>query len=102
MIRPLVLSRQPCITPGAGHSLGKGFAGSGGGGGGDEDGGGPIWGSVVNGSDWAALNRAHPEPANITAHTTAATTDIRRRDSMSPDYGLSRSARHAGQQCPLR
>lgn len=26
MIRPLVLSRQPCITPGAGQALGKGWA----------------------------------------------------------------------------
>src|ERR1700761_5978269 len=40
MSRPLVLSRQPCITPGAGHSLGKGLSGSGGGGGGDGLGGG--------------------------------------------------------------
>jgi hypothetical protein len=36
MMRPLVLSRQPCITPGAGHCLGKGVGGSGGGGGGVE------------------------------------------------------------------
>ena len=34
MISPLVLSRQPCMTPGAGHSLGNGLGGSGGGGGG--------------------------------------------------------------------
>src|ERR1700761_2112424 len=41
--RPLVLSRQPCITPGAGHCLGNGLSGSGGGGGGGElrRGGGP-------------------------------------------------------------
>ncbi|OBA88623.1 hypothetical protein A5662_25040 [Mycobacteriaceae bacterium 1482268.1] len=32
MIRPLVLSRQPCITPGAGHSFGNGLGGSGDGG----------------------------------------------------------------------
>ena len=38
MIRPLVLSRQPCMTPGAGHSFGNGLGGSGGGGGGDETG----------------------------------------------------------------
>src|ERR1700761_2674803 len=33
MSSPLVLSRQPCITPGAGHCLGNGLSGSGGGGG---------------------------------------------------------------------
>ncbi|CFE49419.1 Uncharacterised protein [Mycobacterium tuberculosis] len=49
MIKPLVLSRQPCITPGAGHSLGKGTGGSGGGGGGVELGWGRSSGSVVNG-----------------------------------------------------
>ena len=38
MISPLVLSRQPCITPGAGHALGNGLGGSGGGGGGVDDG----------------------------------------------------------------
>src|SRR6187431_1997046 len=54
---PLVLSRQPCITPGAGHSLGNGFGGSGGGGGGDELGPGRNSGSVVNGCDWALSNR---------------------------------------------
>ena len=51
MIKPLVLSRQPCITPGAGHSLGNGLGGSGGGGGGVDDGPGDISGSVVNGCD---------------------------------------------------
>ena len=51
MSRPLVLSRQPCITPGAGHSLGNGLSGSGGGGGGEELGGGCRSGSVVNGCD---------------------------------------------------
>ena len=34
MIRPLVLSRQPCMTPGAGQTFGNGLRGSGGGGGG--------------------------------------------------------------------
>src|ERR1700754_1113088 len=51
MIRPLVLSKQPCMTPGAGHSLGNGLAGSGGGGGGVDDGPGLSSGSVVNGWD---------------------------------------------------
>jgi hypothetical protein len=32
MISPLVLSRQPCMTPGAGQALGNGLGGSGGGG----------------------------------------------------------------------
>src|SRR5262245_43281120 len=53
MISPLVLSRQPCMTPGAGHSLGKGLGGSGGGGGGDDEGPGASSGSVVNGADCA-------------------------------------------------
>src|SRR3984885_5900737 len=52
MSRPLVLSRQPCITPGAGHSFGNGFSGrGGGGGGGDELGGACRSGLVVNGCD---------------------------------------------------
>ena len=34
MMSPLVDSRQPCITPGAGQTLGNGLAGKGGGGGG--------------------------------------------------------------------
>ena len=55
MIRPLVLSRQPCMTPGAGHTLGKGFAGSGGGGGGVVVGPGRSSGSVVNGCDCARI-----------------------------------------------
>ncbi len=38
MISPLVLSRQPCMTPGAGQALGNGLGGSGGGGGGVDDG----------------------------------------------------------------
>ncbi len=49
MMRPLVLSRQPCITPGAGHALGNGVGGSGGGGGGVELGWGLSSGLVVNG-----------------------------------------------------
>src|SRR5262245_17919899 len=53
MISPLVLSRHPCITPGAGRSLGNGLGGSGGGGGGDDEGPGFSSGSVVNGADCA-------------------------------------------------
>src|SRR6478735_4114914 len=53
MIKPLVLSRQPCITPVALHSLGNGLAGSGGGGGGVVVGPGSIFGAVVKGSDCA-------------------------------------------------
>src|ERR1700694_1275730 len=60
MIKPLVLSRQPCMTPGAGHCLGNGLGGNGGGGGGDDDGPGASSGFVVNGWDWAASKRAHP------------------------------------------
>ncbi|BCP44055.1 hypothetical protein MINTMi27_41480 [Mycobacterium intracellulare] len=33
IISPLVLSRQPCMTPGAGQAFGNGVGGSGGGGG---------------------------------------------------------------------
>ena len=78
MIRPLVLSRQPCMTPGAGHSLGNGFGGSGGGGGGVVLGPGCSSGSVVNGCDCAASKRAHPTPASSAAHS---------RTSDHPAYG---------------
>src|ERR1700722_18772749 len=60
MSRPLVLSRQPCIVPGAGHFLGNGLSGKGGGGGGEELAGGWGSGSVVNGCDAASLNCAQP------------------------------------------
>src|SRR4051794_1334646 len=73
MISPLVLSRQPCMTPGAGHSLGNGFGGSGGGGGGVELGPGCISGCVVNGWDWALSNRAPPDTASNVAHHNATT-----------------------------
>src|SRR5882757_462185 len=79
MISPLVLSRQPCITPGAGQSLGKGFGGNGGGGGGVVLAPGPICGWVVNGSDCASLNRAQPDPANSAAHSSASTPRNGRR-----------------------
>src|SRR6516164_3285358 len=72
MIRPLVLSRQPCITPGAGHAFGKGVGGSGGGGGGVELGPGLSSGLVVKGWDWASLNRAHPLATSTTAHSAAS------------------------------
>src|SRR6201987_5430645 len=65
MIRPLVLSRQPCITPGAGHALGKGVGGSGGGGGGVELGWGLSSGLVVKGADAESLNRAQPVSTRI-------------------------------------
>src|SRR5690349_24949782 len=68
MIRPLVLSRQPCITPGAGQALGNGVGGSGGGGGGVELGCGLSSGAVVNGCDWASLKRAHPLATSTRAH----------------------------------
>ncbi|GBE66356.1 hypothetical protein MFM001_28180 [Mycobacterium sp. MFM001] len=83
MINPLVLSRQPCITPGAGHSLGKGLAGSGGGGGGVDVGGGRRFGSVVNGSDWASLNRAQPLTTSSPAHSATNPHRTDRRNRMS-------------------
>src|SRR3954468_8775981 len=67
MISPLVLSRQPCMTPGAGQAFGNGFGGSGGGGGGVDEGPGLSSGSVVNGCDCAASKRAHPEPTSNAA-----------------------------------
>jgi len=79
MIRPLVLSRQPCMTPGAGHTLGKGFAGSGGGGGGVVVGPGRSSGSVVNGCDCAESNRAQPAPASNAAHSRTTTAPNGRR-----------------------
>src|SRR5271167_2266990 len=71
MTNPLVLSRQPCITPGAGHCFGNGLSGSGGGGGGVELGAACRSGSVVNGCDWASLNWAQPAKTN-TAEQSAA------------------------------
>src|ERR1700754_4394408 len=72
MISPLVLSRQPCMTPGAGQAFGKGVGGSGGGGGGVELGWGLSSGLVVKGADAASLNRAHPLEASTTAHSAAS------------------------------
>ena len=83
MISPLVLSRQPCMTPGAGHSFGNGLAGSGGGGVGVVVGPGASSGSVVNGCDWAESNLAQPatarSPAHIKAHTAVAAVRADRR-----------------------
>src|SRR6478672_7865108 len=73
MIRPLVLSRQPCMTPGAGHCLGNGLGGNGGGGGGVDDGPACNLGWVVNGCDWASLNRAHPDSTSTAVHDSATT-----------------------------
>src|ERR1700687_4577157 len=72
MIKPLVLSRQPCMTPGAGHCLGKGFGGNGGGGGGGDVGPGASSGFVVNGWDCALSKRAHPDTTSNAAHITAS------------------------------
>src|SRR5690348_12775237 len=72
MISPLVLSRQPCMTPGAGQTFGNGLAGSGGGGGGVEVAPGAISGSVVNGCDCASSKRAHADPNSAATHSSAA------------------------------
>src|ERR1700754_2334098 len=72
MSRPLVASRQPCITPGAGHCLGNGVGGSGGGGGGVELGWGLSSGAVVKGADAASLNRAQPVVTSSTAQSAAS------------------------------
>ena len=82
MINPLVLSRQPCMTPGAGQALGNGFGGNGGGGGGDDVGPGASSGSVVNGCDWASSKRAHPDITSNAAHSSASTPRIGRRSLM--------------------
>src|SRR6185312_8009074 len=83
MIKPLVLSRQPCITPGAGHAFGKGVGGSGGGGGGEELGCGLSAGFVVNGCDWASLNRAHPLNTSAAKHSAASAHRADRRIRMT-------------------
>src|SRR6202453_606724 len=72
MSRPLVLSRQPCITPGAGHDFGNGLSGSGGGGGGVELGGACRSGSVVNGCDAVSLNWAQPAKTSTAEQTTTS------------------------------
>src|SRR6516164_9730473 len=82
MIRPPVLSRQPCITPGAGQAFGNGVGGSGGGGGGVELGWGLSSGLVVKGCDWASLNRAHPLATSTTALSAASPHRTDRRIRM--------------------
>src|SRR5262245_21755283 len=79
MISPLVLSRQPCMTPGAGQAFGNGLGGSGGGGGGDDDGPGLSSGSVVNGCDCASSKRAQPDIASNAAHSRTITPRMGRR-----------------------
>src|SRR5258705_4772392 len=82
MISLLVLSRQPCMTLGDGQAFGNGLGGSGGGGGGDDDGPGLSSGWVVNGCDWAASNRAHPDPTSNAAHSRTITPRMGRRRLM--------------------
>src|SRR6478752_4624639 len=82
MISPLVLSRQPCMTPGAGQALGNGLGGSGGGGGGDDDGPGLSSGWVVNGCDCASSKRAQPDIASNAAHSRTITPCMGRRGLM--------------------
>src|ERR1700756_5485204 len=97
MIKPLVLSRQPCITPGAGHSLGNGLSGSGGGGGGLEVGGGATLGSVVNGADAASLNRAQPVASSRAASSADRATRTAHRISIPARLrivGLAPPRRH--------
>src|SRR4051794_41948557 len=60
MISPLVLSRQPCMTPGAGQAFGNGLGGSGGGGGGGDDGPGLGFGLGGEGGDWRLVEPGHP------------------------------------------
>ncbi len=79
MISPLVLSRQPCMTPGAGQAFGNGLGGSGGGGGGEDDGPGLSSGSVVNGCDCASSKRAHPDTTSNAAHSRTITPRMGRR-----------------------
>src|ERR1700692_3113899 len=69
MLNPLVLSRQPCITPGAGHCFGNGLSGRGGGGGGVELGGDANLGCVVNGWDAESLNPAQTGTPSTTANS---------------------------------
>ena len=84
MMSPLVESRQPCITPGAGQALGNGLAGSGGGGGGVDGAPGAISGGVVKGWDTALSKRAHPgvAPSTAATHSTARPPVIGRRIRM--------------------
>src|ERR1700754_3011419 len=91
MISPLVLSRQPCMTPGAGQALGNGLGGSGGGGGGDDDGPGLSSGSVVNGCDCASSKRAQPDSASNAAHSRTITSRVGRRCLMQARLRIVRA-----------
>src|SRR5271168_175475 len=82
MMSPLVVSRQPCITPGAGDCFGNGGGGSGGGGGGVELGWGLSSGLVVKGAEAASLNRAQPVDIRIAAPNTASPHRTERRNRM--------------------
>src|SRR4051794_41837576 len=70
MISPLVLSRQPCMTPGAGQAFGNGLGGSGGGGGGGE--GGPRFGfrSGGEGRGRGLAKGGAPRPPRKPPHNT--------------------------------
>ena len=99
MIRPLVLSRQPCITPGAGQAFGNGLGGSGGGGGGVEDGPGASSGSVVNGWEIALSNFAQPaEDPQPASPRTARPAPHGSTGALAcpPGYGYSAGVRHDG------
>src|ERR1700738_2145986 len=71
MINPLVLSRHPCITPGAGHCFGNGLSGNGGGGGGGGVGGGGTLGSGGSGGDAESATLAQP----VATSTTVSSAD---------------------------
>ena len=90
MSRPLVLSRQPCITPGAGHSLGNGLSGNGGGGGGVELGGGWRSGSVVNGCDAESLNCAQPAKTSSVEQSAARPRHPDHHDCIAARLRISR------------
>src|ERR1700749_1629156 len=93
MSRPLVLSRQPCIVPGAGHFLGNGLSGKGGGGGGDELAGGWRSGSVVNGCDAASLNCAQPATTSSVEQIAVSPRRPDHHDCMAARLRTSRMRR---------
>src|ERR1700758_3922999 len=96
MSRPLVLSRQPCITPGAGHCLGNGLSGNGGGGGGVELAGGWRPGSVVNGCDAASLNCAQPAKTSSVEQSAVSARRPDHHDCIAARLRISRL------RCPRR
>src|SRR5271157_3357050 len=96
MSRPLVLSRQPCITPGAGHSLGNGLSGNGGGGGGVELGGAWRSGSVVNGCDAESLNCAQPAKTSSVEQSAVSPRRPDHHDCIAARLRISRL------RCPRR